>query len=159
MFGFGDFDQSGECVYLEIIHDEYRHETITKTTSQYIQIVVRITYPKHTKQVYHKMKRTGLYDLRDVTRGSIRGTGLSLEICPDKALFLYRLYRAVSLQPTHTAARYTQLIKCDKILSPYLAKLNTNTVQSYFTVHRTYSALECALIYPYVIRTILAHYH
>lgn len=48
VFGFGDFDQSGECVYLEIIHDEYRHETITKTTSQYIQIVVRITYPKHT---------------------------------------------------------------------------------------------------------------
>lgn len=124
VFGFGDFDQSGECVYLEIIHDEYRHETITKTTSQYIQIVVRITYPKHTKQVYHKMKRTGLYDLRDVTRGSIRGTGLSLEICPDKALCLYRIYRAVSLQLTQTAARYTQLIRCDKILSPYL-KLNS----------------------------------
>uniref|UniRef100_K1R1M3 Uncharacterized protein n=1 Tax=Magallana gigas TaxID=29159 RepID=K1R1M3_MAGGI len=56
----------------------------------------------------------GLDDLWVITRGSIRGTGLSLdacEICPDKALCLYHKYRAVSLQPTQAAARYTQLIK------------------------------------------------
>ena len=56
----------------------------------------------------------GLDDLWVITLGSIRGTGLSLEICeicPDKALCLYHMYRAVSLQPTQAAARYTQLIK------------------------------------------------
>uniref|UniRef100_A0A8W8LNJ9 Uncharacterized protein n=1 Tax=Magallana gigas TaxID=29159 RepID=A0A8W8LNJ9_MAGGI len=53
----------------------------------------------------------GLDDLWVITRGSIRGTGLSLEtceICPDKALCLYHKYRAVSLQPTQAAASRTQ---------------------------------------------------
>uniref|UniRef100_A0A8W8MD80 Receptor protein-tyrosine kinase n=1 Tax=Magallana gigas TaxID=29159 RepID=A0A8W8MD80_MAGGI len=52
----------------------------------------------------------GLDDLWVTTRGSIRSTGLSLEtceICPDKALCLYHMYRAVSLQPTQAAARNT----------------------------------------------------
>uniref|UniRef100_A0A8W8P7A3 Uncharacterized protein n=1 Tax=Magallana gigas TaxID=29159 RepID=A0A8W8P7A3_MAGGI len=62
----------------------------------------------------------GLDDLWVITRGSIRGTGLSLEtceICPDKALCLYHIYRAVSLQPTQTAARV-----CDEVVTKWKEK-------------------------------------
>uniref|UniRef100_A0A8W8LJH2 Uncharacterized protein n=1 Tax=Magallana gigas TaxID=29159 RepID=A0A8W8LJH2_MAGGI len=59
----------------------------------------------------------GLDDLWVITRGSIRGTGLSLEtceICPDKALCLYHMYRAVSLQPTQAAARFYKVPRSDR---------------------------------------------
>lgn len=49
---------------------------------------------------------TRLY-LWDVFQGSIRGTFLSLEMCPIR---IHAYSRDVTLQPTQAAVRYTQLI-------------------------------------------------